>query len=235
MENFKPLLPGLDSQYKFLISRAKLKDKKILIIGSESEATAAKLAEESSTTINVIVEDYESLLNSKLRIVNSPCIRLALMDFEFTDFEKKSFDLVYAQASISSSNRNKIIKEIKRILKPNGLLCVGEITTNKDKVPRFIQDIFDNSDIAPLEFKQLEKYYSERSFEFLDILNLTFTLKDYYAGVLATLNHEKKTMNDKEKSYYKKLLNKISHEAKVYLNQGGEKYFGFTASLLKLK
>ena len=39
-----------------------------------------------------------------------------MMDFDNTDFNAEEFDLVYAQASISLLNRNKIVKEIKRIL-----------------------------------------------------------------------------------------------------------------------
>ncbi len=233
IENFKPLLPGLDAQYKFLVSRIELNNKNILVVGSESEAIAALLASESEMTVNVIVEDYDSLINSKLRLNENPNVKLVIMDFEFTDFDSDSFDLVYAQASISASNKNKIIKELKRILKPGGLLCVGEITTNVEIIPKFIQNIFDNSNILPSEMANLKKYYSDRNFEYLDSLNLTFTLKDYYSGILSMLNIGKREMTAQEKSYHKKLLNKIGHEAKVYLNQGGEKYFGFTASLLK--
>jgi len=235
MDNFEIFLPGLDSQYKFLISRTELKDKRILILGSESTFVAKKFTELSGTLVNLIVEDYESLLNSKLKLNDNPNVHAALMDFEFTDFENNSFDVIYAQASISNSRRNKIVKEVKRILKYKGLFCIGEITTNEETVPRFIQNIFDNADIVPLQLSKLGNYYSERNFKVIDNLNLTFTLKDYYAHVLSNLNKETKNLTDQEKSYYKKLLNKIGHEAKVYLNHGGDRFFGFNASLLELE
>ncbi len=236
MENeFTTFLPGLDSQYKFVASRVELCNKRILVIGSESETTAGKFAEASSMLVNLIVEDYESLLNSKLKINQELNIKLVQMDFEFTDFDSGIFDLVYAQASISNFRKNKIIKEIKRILKPNGIACIGEITTASDSLPAFIQNIFQSSDIIPIQLARLDKYYLDRNFEILDKINLSFTLKDYYAAVLSNLRKGKREMANNEISYYKKLLNKISHEAKVYLNQGGDKYFGFTASLLKLK
>jgi len=235
MDNFEIFLPGLDSQYKFLISRTELKDKRILVLGSESTFVAQKFAELSGTPVNLIVEDYESLLNSKLKLNDNPNVHTALMDFEFTDFENNSFDVIYAQASISCTRRNKIVKEIKRILKLKGLFCVGEITTYNETIPRFIQNIFDNAGIVPLQLSKLGNYYSERNFKVIDDLNLTFTLKDYYSRVLSNLNREMKSLSDKEKSYYKKLLNKIGHEAKVYLNHGGDRFFGFTASLLELE
>lgn len=235
MDNFEIFLPGLDSQYKFLISRAELKDKSVLVLGSESAAIAERIAENSGKTVSLIVEDYESLLNSKLKLNDNPYVHVALMDFDITDFDKNSFDVIYAQAAISNSRRNKIVKEMKRILKQKGLFCVGEIATNKAAVPRFIQNVFDNSDIVPLQFSRLNDYYSERNFKELDHLNLTFTLKDYYARVLSNLNLESKNMTDKEKSYYKKLLNKIGHEAKVYLNHGGDRFFGFIATILELE
>lgn len=228
-------LPGLDSQYKFVASRVELQNKNVLIIGSESEAVAGKFAEASSSEVNLIVEDYESLLNSKLKINQDFGIKLVQMDFEFTDFDSNIFDLIYTQAAINNFRKNKIVKEIKRILKPGGIVCIGEITTNSDSLPTFIQNVFQNSDIIPVQVNQLDKYYSERNFEVLDKINLSFTLKDYYASVLSNLRKGKREMTDREVIYYKKLLNKISHEAKVYLNQGGDKYFGFTAILLKLK
>jgi hypothetical protein len=40
-------------------------------------------------------------------------------------------------------------------------------------------------------------------------------------------------MEQKEKSYYKKLINMISHEAKAYLNEGSDEYVGFYALILQ--
>jgi hypothetical protein len=42
------------------------------------------------------------------------------------------------------------------------------------------------------------------------------------------------TLTEKEKSYYKKLLNKISHESNAYLKLGADKYIGYKLLILKL-
>ncbi len=72
------------------------------------------------------------------------------MDFSITDFNDAVFDIVYAQASISSKMRNKIIKEIKRILKPEGILSVGEITSLKSSPPIFVNKQKSNGLDIPL-------------------------------------------------------------------------------------
>jgi ubiquinone/menaquinone biosynthesis C-methylase UbiE len=155
------------------------------------------------------------------------------MDFEFTDYKDSTFELVYSQGGISTSRRNNIIKEIKRILKPYGLLCVGEMVKLKREVPKVIENIFDSSDIVPYDNDSLIEYYNDKKFEVLKSKDLSYTLKSYYSGLLSKLNEKIREMEDREKSYYKKLLNRISHEANVYLSQGGNRYIGFVTLLLK--
>jgi len=50
----------------------------------------------------------------------------------------------------SQSERKDILKEIKRILTGNGLLCVGEIVSLKEPVPGFVIDIWERSGLDPL-------------------------------------------------------------------------------------
>ena len=40
-------------------------------------------------------------------------------------------------------------------------------------------------------------------------------------------------LTDKEKSFYKKLLSKISHESNAYLKLGADRYIGFKMLILK--
>ena len=112
------LLPGLDRQIEFLVSNFKNSAQSILVVGSNSEEMAIELSNHFGTNVELIVEDYDSLMNSKLILESSPKVNVRLMDFEVTDFENSSFDLIYAQASISLTKRNKIVKELKRLLKP---------------------------------------------------------------------------------------------------------------------
>ena len=47
------------------------------------------------------------------------------------------------------------------------------------------------------------------------------------------LSKEIAELSDQEKSYYKKLLRKISHESNTYLRLGGEDFTGFTALTMR--
>ena len=227
------LLPGLDRQIEFLLNNFKNPAQSILVVGSNSEEMAKELSSHFDTNIELIVEDYDSLMNSKLILESLPKVYVRLMDFEVTDFEDSSFDLIYAQASISLTKRNKIVKELKRILKPCGFLCVGEVVALRKDYPPFVQDIFDSSDLLPLFVDDLDKYYIEREFNILVRQNLSHTLKKFYARSASLMDDSIDTLSSSEKSYYKKILNKFSHESNAYIKLGGDKFIGFVAILLQ--
>ncbi len=234
MKNNKQiLLPGLAKQLSFLEKYLNAEPKSILVIGASSEIPALELANIYNVKIELIVEEYESLLNSKLVLKNDEAINLKMMSFETTDYRDNEFDLIYAQASISLVNRNKIVKEIKRILKPGGYLCVGEIVSFTKEPPRFMQDIFDSSSMLPLYYEDIQKYYEERNFAVAAQENLSSTLKEFYSINAAKLDDAVYNLTDNEKSYYKKIVNKISHESNVYLKLGGDKHIGFRVLLLR--
>ena len=158
-----------------------------------------------------------------------------MMDYENTDFRVDSFDVLFAQASVSLSGRNKIIKEIKKILKSGGVFCIGEIVLLKENPPAFIKDIWNSSDLQPLPEVALDKYYEEKGFEILSKKDLSFTLRGILSASEKMLLKETNELHEDEKSYYKKLLRKISHESDAYLKLGGDDYMGFTALIMRKK
>lgn len=227
-------LPGGFKQFRILKSKIHLSGKTVLIIGSNSELIAEKMIDADATSVTVIVSDYESLINSRLNLPKDSKVSVKMMDYENTDFADESFDLIYAQASMSLTNRNKIVKEIKRILKKESFFCVSEITALSKQYPQFVKDIFESSDILPLYHEDCSKYYQERNFSVLYEEDLTSSLKSYYENTANQLRQTIETLTEKEKSYYKKLLNKISHESNAYLKLGADKYIGYKLLILKL-
>ncbi len=227
------LLPGLEKQSEFLQKNLSTKIESALVIGSASENLAGLISQKYECKVDLIVEDFESLMNAKMFMDERLNVNVSLMNFDLTDFADESFDLVYAQASISLKKRNKIIKEIKRILKPNGFLCVGEIVALKKDVPQFVKDIFDSSNLSPLFIDEVENYYKERNFKIAEQKNLTSTLKEYYNQCSELLKNRKEELTEQEQSFYKKLINKVSHESNAYLKLGGDKFIGFRVLLLK--
>ena len=234
MENeIKIFLPGLDNQIRFVRRRLELKGKKTLTLGSASEEVARLFANESEEKAELIVEDYNSLMNSRLLVGEDESINVRLMDFEVTDFDKDEFDVIYTQGGLSNPRRNKIVKEVKRILKPGGIFCVGEIVSLQENLPPYILDIYDSSELEPLLVSNIETYYNERNFELIEKKDLSFTLTDYYSKNLYELKKSVVDMAENEKSYYKKLIKMISHEAKAFLNEGADEYIGFYTLILK--
>ncbi|MEJ5351832.1 MAG: methyltransferase domain-containing protein [Melioribacteraceae bacterium] len=227
------LLPGTTHQIKFLFDNLKTKLEQILVIGAGSENIASEISKHYNTKVNLIVDDYESFITSRLQLGNTPEVNAILMDYENTDFNDNQFDLIYAQASISLTNRNKIVKEIKRILKPAGYVCAGELVSLKKETPKFMQDIYDSSNLLPLFIEDLEKYYIERNFKVIEKNDLSDTLKDYYSTAIEKLKSAKEKLDEQEKAYYKKVINRFSHESNAYLKLGGNKYLGFFVLLLQ--
>jgi len=234
MNNKKQIcLPGLNKQFDFLKKNLTVTPESVLVIGSGSETAAVLITNQYSCKIDLIVQDYESLINSKMILSNDTNINISLMDYEVTDFAPESFNLIYAQASISLINRNKIIKELKRILKPGGHICIGEIVSLRKDIPLFVKDIFDAAGLLPLFVEDLEKYYAERSLNLISLQDFSNTLSEYYTQYSTQLKSTKYDLSDSEKSYYKKLLNKISHESNAYLKLGGDKFIGFVSLFLQ--
>ncbi len=226
-------LPGTEKQFNHLKNNVNLEGQKILIIGSNSVKIAEMFSESGAKTITIIVEDYESLLNSRIMIDKGKGVKVRLMEFTNTDFINDSFDIVYTQASISSKMRNKIIKEIKRILKPEGILNVGEITSLKSSPPNFVNDIWESGNILPINSDDIKKYYEERKFEVVDTLDLSVHLKDFYLESKKLLYNSIDSLSENEKAYYKILLKRMSHESNAYLKLGGKDYMGFTSLILR--
>jgi len=233
-ENPNIFLPAGFKQFRILKGKLIISGKNVLVIGAGSEKIAEKMIDSGAVSVKMIVNDFDSLMNSRLNLGKENKIVLEMMEYDNTDFNDNEFDLVYTQGSISSFNRNKIVKEIKRILKTDGVLCVGEMTTLQKKYPVFIKDIFDSSEILPLPYDSFSNYYIERKFSVLHQQDLSSSLKIFYENAIFTLKNNIEQLSDTEKSYYKKLLNKISHESNAYLKLGADKYIGFKMLILKL-
>lgn len=228
------MLPGFEKQFKFLQSKLPVDELNVLVIGASSENSATRILKGGAKHVEIIVEEYNALINSRMILGEDSSVQVKVMDYEVTDYDDNTFYLVFAQGSIERVNRNRIIKEIKRVLKPEGYLCVGETVALDEPLPGFVNDIFTSNNMLVLAKSELAGYYKQRNFKIIDQLDLSDTLKDFYSLSLDKLKQSKKDLTDSEKSYHKKLLNKISHESKAYLEQGGNKFIGFVVSLLQL-
>jgi SAM-dependent methyltransferase len=226
-------LPGGDKQFAHLAKQVLLTQKDVLIFGSNSERIAQMFLDAGAKSVSIIVDDYDSLLKSRFVLKDDKGISVRLMESISTDFQNNKFDVVFAQGSVATPSRNKIIKEIKRITKGDGIISIGEITSLKKNAPVFITDIWESGNILPLFVGDVENYYQEKKLNILSLLDLSDTLKEFYTNSKRILDEGINSLSENEKSYYKKILKRMNHESNAYLNLGASEYMGFTSIILK--
>jgi SAM-dependent methyltransferase len=220
-------LPGSGFQVKKFLEGSSVEEKEILVIGSNSEELAEIFIENRAGSVIIIVDDNDSLLRSRFLLSGNKKISVRMMEFTNTDFKDSTFDIIYAQASISTTDRKKILKEIKRILKPDGIICTGEIVNLEKEVPLFIKNLRDNSGIQAPWINELNDIYVNAEFEIISEEDLSHRMQNFYRENSALLKDNRDDLTDQEKSYYKIILKKMSHESNAYLDLGGFKFMGF--------
>lgn len=219
-------LPGSSEQIKKFLQTVTVEDKQVLVIGNGSLSMAAQIMDNGAKSVIIIVDNNDSLLQERFMLKRKD-IQIRQMDYHNTDFRDELFDIVYAQASISTIKRTKIIKEVQRVLKPDGIFCAGEMVSFTEEVPQFILDLWEQSELKPLFFEKLESDYTEKGFNVTEKADLSRTLESFYSSAKRNLQKSMAELTENEKKYHKKLLHKISHESNAYLRLGGDKVIGF--------
>jgi ubiquinone/menaquinone biosynthesis C-methylase UbiE len=210
------------------LNQAELNGSHALIIGPNCESIAVRLIDTFST-IHIITDDYNSVLQYRMKLKADDKIKIKMMDYAHTDFVDEYFDLIYAQGSISVPERKAILKELKRIITLKGIACVGEIVALTEPVPEFVRDIWERSNLEPISSSEIKKFYKSKGFNVLSERDHSATLKDFYEKARFTV-----TKIDKdEKEHDKKYFSRIKHESNAYLKHGGNKYIGFKSLIMR--
>lgn len=230
--NQQLLLPGGIEQFNLLKKNFGLKDKIILMLGFGTLPLALQMSAQAKDVI-IAVSSNDELMATRLKLQGEAKLSVRLMAFDLTDFSDEAIDIVYAQGSISNEIRNKILKEIKRILKPEGVLCVGEITSLREEAPQFVKDIWQRSGLMSLFVEELEQTYTERGFKILFSKDLNHTLLPYYREADSLIKKGVKSLHPDEYQYQRKHITRLQHEVNAYLKLGANKYIGFKTMLVQ--
>jgi ubiquinone/menaquinone biosynthesis C-methylase UbiE len=156
-------------------------------------------------------------------------IKVKMMDYAYSDFEDEYFDLIYAQGSISVPDKKEILKELKRILNINGVVCSGEIVSLREPVPEFVKDIWERSGLEPLASSEIRKYFEDKGFKLSSEEDLSSTLGEFYEKIKYLVSKTKKDEQEQDK----KLYSRMKHESNAYLKLGGDKYIGFKSLIMR--
>jgi ubiquinone/menaquinone biosynthesis C-methylase UbiE len=119
----KQFMPWREVPFDTLIAFNSLAGKDVLEIGTGNGSHAQLLAEYAKSYTGIDITDYAVKSTSErmkcFGISNAKIIR---MDAEEMQFDNNSFDYVWSWGVIHhSSNTEKILKEMKRVLRPNGV------------------------------------------------------------------------------------------------------------------
>jgi SAM-dependent methyltransferase len=232
LNNINPiLLPGTEKQLRTFSAFSEPEGKNILVMGTGTESVAEYFAK--SNNVIVIVEDQDNLMQLRFITAEMENVSVRMMEFNNMDFRDEKFDIVFAQASITTTVRNKIVKEVKRILKKDGIFCAGELVNLNKNIPPFVNDVWEHSSLAPMLTDELNGYYSGKGFEVIQETDLSDTLEDFYSRSAAALSRNREKLSEDETVYYKKVLKKIRHESNVYLRLGGRIYMGYKMLILR--
>ena len=222
------LLPGGNKQIEHLLEQNIYTGAHALIVGVSCEIATSQLGKYFSN-INIIADDYDSVMQIKMKLQDEEKVKVRMMDYAHTDFENEHFDLIYAQGSISVTEKKNITKELKRILKNQGLFCAGEIVSLKEPVPGFVADIWERSRLDPIPSSDIKKYYKGKGFEVLSEKDLSYTVKDFYEKIRNTIAKVSKDEKEADKKYFLRM----KHESHAYLKLGGDKYIGFKSLIMR--
>jgi hypothetical protein len=116
---------------------------------------------------------------------------------------------------------------------PLGTVCIGEYISSQTNAPKYVKDVWESGNIAPLKSDELAGYYEARHFDVVEVSELSSKLEKFYLSSKKLLNDNIDHLTEGEKIYYKKLLKRINHESNVYLNLGGSDYMGFSSIILR--
>lgn len=211
-----------------MFDHVELKGNHALIIGPNCESTAVSLTDKYSD-VHIITDDYNSVLQYRMKLKAEEKVKIKMMDYAHTDFEDGFFDLVFAQGSISIPERKYILKEVRRIISVASTVCIGEIVSLTEPIPQFVADIWGQTNLEPISASTIKNFYENKGFTVLSEKDHSSTMKDFYEKVMLEFSMTSK----EEKEQNKKYFSRIKHESNAYIKHGGDKYIGFKSLIMR--
>ena len=221
-------LPGGVNQFQHLLNQEIHDGDRALIIGPQCESIAKTLLS-YFTNVYIITDDYDSLMQTRMKLKDEDKVKIKMMDYAHTDFDDNFFNLIYAQGSVSIPRRKNILKEIKRILAEDGLVSIGEIVNLKEPAAGFVKDIWERSGLEPIASSAIKEFYEGKGFNVLSEEDYSDTLNNFYEKIRSTVSKAGKEEKEQDKKYF----SRMKHESHAYLKLGGEKYIGFKSLIMR--
>ncbi len=232
-ENKSPFLPGGDSPVKFFLNEFPERNGSLLLLGNGFPQLVSYFIDAGFSSIIGASNENTEIFEYKANTPKEKQIPSLCVDYASLDYDKESFDHVFCQATLTLAGRNKLIREIRRVLKPGGFLTTSEILCNKKPAPTFLNDIWAESGQDPLYTDEFEAYYTSRSFKIKNSADFTNDLDEFYIKSYKLLESSLKSLPADKRVQFRKDFVQEKHEITSLVKGGALKYMNFKTMILQ--
>lgn len=204
---------------------------KILEIGCGTGKLWSENKDKLSSDLKIYLTDYSKAMveETKLKTKSiSQIIEVTQMSGEKLEFLDSTFDFVIVNHVMHLfEDKDKCLKEIKRVLKPKGFLCSTTFSKNNMKYLSDLYNEFSNSDKLRLVSKdftlengkeQLKKYFPDvKVFEYKD--EICISEFSWISKYLISIGVDKLKDTIYEKSFIDFLSKKADKKGKIYIDK----------------
>lgn len=232
-DNKSPFLPGGSAPIRFFLNEVQPHEGSLLILGNGFTEIVPHFLNTGFSPIHAASDDNTEIFGFKANTPKDQQVPALYVEYTSLDHKTESFDFVFCQATLTLGVRNKLVKEIKRVLKPGGHLITTEILCNKKPAPTFLNDIWADSGQDPLFTDDFEPYYTSRNFEVVKTADFTDELDEFYIKSFKMLESNLKSVSAEQRQKIRKEFAGEKHEITSLVKGGALKYMNLKTMILK--
>jgi len=198
------LSPGGASEIDLILNDKSLKNKKILDIGCGCGSAAFHFIKNYSPNY-VLGVDVEEMVIKRANALKSNLIEKKKVDFKVIQpgelpFDDLSFDVIFSKDTfLHILDKERLVEDLYRVLKPGGFLCVGDWMRIDDNAPSKLMQEYIKLEGLSMNMCSLQRYGNALNNAGFKNIKLTDRNKWY-------LNLAKKELNDLSTIYKEKLI-----------------------------
>ncbi len=232
-ENKTPFLPGGASPINFFLKKMPHEGKSLLLLGNGFPQLIPFVQNEGFSSIHSASDDTTEVFEYKANTSKNQQFPAMVVDYASLDHKSGEFDFVFCQTTLTKPVKTKLIKEIKRILKPEGILITSEIVCIKKPAPIFLNDIWIKSGQDPHYNDEFEPFYTTRGFNLIESAEFPNDLDEFYIKSYKILETNLKTMSAEKRVQFRKDFVQEKHEIVTMVKSGALKFLNFRTLILQ--